>query len=50
VANPREGKVVFKHFMTNVNYDGVYSCKEKGEGKRERERERERERADWEIK
>ena len=40
VTNPREGKVVLKHLMTNVNYDGVHSCKERGERGRERERER----------
>ena len=39
VTNPREGEVVLKHLMTNVNYDGVHSCKERGEregGERER--------------
>ena len=38
VTNPREGEIVLKHLMTNVNYDGVHSCKERGERERGRER------------
>ena len=45
VTNPREGEVVLKYLMTNVNYDGVHSCRRgesKGgkEGGRGREREK----------